>query len=112
MGEKVIYHYHIWKVKNFQDINKKFLFYLLDFETQNMKSQSANGFALLHITKGTIENWKIHIASSEKEQTQVSDTLFSLEQIIKIQSQKLEVLKLHKKGLMQALFPDVNNIYE
>ena len=51
-GEKTIYHYHIWKVEPNDAIDKNFLFILLDYETEKMKSQSANGFALLHITKG------------------------------------------------------------
>lgn len=109
IGEKVIYHYHIWKVKNKSGINKKFLYNLLDFETEQMKSQMANGFALLHITKGTIENWKSRIPVSEKEQEKISDTLSSVDDLIKAQNQKLEALQLHKKGLLQGLFPNVND---
>lgn len=109
IGEKVIYHYHIWKVKNKNGVNKKFLFNLLDFETERMKSQMANGFALLHITKGTIENWKSHIPVSEKEQQIIADTLSSIDDLINAQNQKLEALQLHKKGLLQGLFPSVND---
>ncbi len=110
IGEKVIYHYHIWKVKNKTGVNKKFLFNLLDFETERMKSQMANGFALLHITKGTIENWKSHIPVSEIEQAKIADTLSSVDDLINAQIEKVEALQLYKKGLLQGLFPNVNEV--
>ena len=103
--EKVIYHYHIWKVVNNPDVNKGFLYLLLDYETERMKTQSANGFALLHITKGTIENWKCYIPKSETEQQKIASCLSSLDDLITAHTQKLDALKAHKKGLMQQLFP-------
>jgi type I restriction enzyme, S subunit len=42
---------------------------------------------------------------STAEQQKIADCLSSLNNLIAAQSQKLETLKLHKKGLMQALFP-------
>jgi len=39
------------------------------------------------------------------EQQKIADCLSSLEYLITTQSQKLEALELHKKGLMQQLFP-------
>ena len=40
-----------------------------------------------------------------KEQQKIADCLSSLEHLISTQSQKLETLQTHKKGLMQQLFP-------
>ena len=105
--EKVIYHYHIWKVKNKMGLNRKFLFNLLDYETFKMKSQSLNGFALMHITKGTIENWQSHIPKSEKEQQKIAECLSSLDELITAQAEKIEELQLHKMGLLQGLFPNI-----
>lgn len=107
--EKVIYHYHIWKVKNKLGLNRKFLFYLLSYETFRMKSQSLNGFALMHITKGTIENWESFIPINEKEQQKIASCLSSLDELITAQAERIEQLKLHKKGLMQGLFPSVTD---
>jgi type I restriction enzyme S subunit len=104
-GEKVIYHYHIWKVLPDTSISKHFLFVLLDNETERMKTQNANGFALLHITKGTIENWECSIPKSKAEQQKIASCLSSLDEVIEAHSQKLELLKDHKKGVMQNLFP-------
>lgn len=55
-GEKVIYHYHIWKViPNEQKILKKFLYHILEWDTSSLKSEHSNGSTMMHITKGTIE---------------------------------------------------------
>ncbi len=106
-GEKVIYHYHIWKVLPNTSISKDFLYVVLDNETERMKTQNANGFALLHITKGTIENCKCNIPKSKVEQQKIAFCLSSLDELISAQSDKIEQLKLHKKGLMQGLFPKI-----
>lgn len=45
-----------------------------------------------------------------QEQQKVSDCLSSLDNLMYRQNQKIENLKAHKKGLMQQLFPDVNEI--
>ena len=39
------------------------------------------------------------------EQQRISDDLTSIDDLITAQSDKLEALKIHKKGLMQQLFP-------
>lgn len=107
--EKVIYHYHIWKVKNKEDVNRNFLFNLLDFETFRMKARSLNGFALMHITKGAIENWQSLVPKSENEQKKIASCFSALDEVITAQTAKLEQLKLYKKGLMQGLFPKIDS---
>jgi len=39
------------------------------------------------------------------EQQKIADCLSSLDEVIELEAQKLDVLKTHKKGLMQQLFP-------
>ena len=43
------------------------------------------------------------------EQQKIADFLSALDDLISAQSQKLEALRAHKKGLMQQLFPNPNN---
>ena len=43
------------------------------------------------------------------EQQKIADCLSSLDDLISAQSQKLDALKTHKNGLMQQLFPNINN---
>ena len=42
---------------------------------------------------------------SHFEQQKIASCLSSIDELIIAQSQKLEALKMHKKGLMQQLFP-------
>jgi type I restriction enzyme S subunit len=46
------------------------------------------------------------------EQERIADCLSSLDQLILGQSDKLEALKTHKKGLMQQLFPSLSEAEE
>lgn len=57
-----------------------------------------------------IENIPISIPKDPKEQQKIADFLSSLDEIIESQTQKIEALKEHKKGLMQQLFPNLNNV--
>jgi len=104
LGEKVIYHYHIWKVLANELVLKQFLYVILVYETDKIKSQSAKGLGLLHITKGSIEAWKTPIPSLP-EQQKIADCLSSLDELIQLQNKKVEALKSYKKGLLQNLFP-------
>jgi len=103
-GERVIYHYHIWKVVENQGIDKSFLFTCLGRETEKMKAESANGAAMLHITKGTIESWDCGIPSVA-EQQKIAACLTALDTQLAAQAAKIDSLKTHKRGLMQQLFP-------
>jgi type I restriction enzyme S subunit len=40
-----------------------------------------------------------------KEQQKIASCLSSIDALITAQAEKIEQLKLHKKGLMQGLFP-------
>ncbi len=43
------------------------------------------------------------------EQQKIAEFLSSLDDLIESQTEKIEALKEHKKGLMQQLFPSINN---
>lgn len=46
----------------------------------------------------------------EKEQQKIADCLSSLDDCIKAQADKIEALRIHKKGLMQGLFPSIEEV--
>lgn len=47
---------------------------------------------------------------NKKEQKKIASALSSLDELIMAQGQKLEALQLHKKGLLQGLFPNLNEV--
>ncbi len=56
-GPRAIYHYHIWKVVPTEAIEKMFLFHLLAADSENIKAEG-NGIAMVHATKGGMEQRK------------------------------------------------------
>lgn len=62
-----------------------------------------------HISSQQIKDFKINFPPKVEEQIKIAETLSSLDDMIIEQSNKIEHLKSHKKGLMQGLFPNVSN---
>ncbi|WP_228451789.1 restriction endonuclease subunit S [Chryseobacterium sp. SN22] len=58
-----------------------------------------------YIVLSTIYEMTILFPKTEKEQQKIADCLTSLDELITAHKDKLEVLKNHKKGLLQNLFP-------
>ena len=54
-----------------------------------------------------MKNVEIVLPTSFKEQQKIADCLSEIDKIITEQSNKVEQLKAHKKGLMQGLFPSL-----
>ncbi len=77
-GEKVIYHYHIWKMVCSEEIDKFFLCYWLDSdELKKQTMTNLHGATMAHITKGIIEAAYVSFPSISKQQSIVA-TLDSL----------------------------------
>lgn len=56
-GQKVIYHYHIWKIEVDKTIaDKRYLYHLLDWDTEQIKLAQGAGTTMVHVTKGSMEN--------------------------------------------------------
>jgi type I restriction enzyme M protein len=73
-GGKVIYHYHIWKmVPNENVILKKYLYLVLEKETERMKAENTNGSTMLHLTKEGIEQLEIPLPPLEIQQQIVAE---------------------------------------
>jgi type I restriction enzyme S subunit len=53
-----------------------------------------------------VEGFEMDLPPLATEQQKIADCLTSLDEVIKLQTKKLEALKAHKKGLMQRLFPE------
>lgn len=89
-----------------QNSNNRFIFYYLSLEHVNSRGRdfmSGSGGqqrvpADFYIQLGTP-------VPTLPEQQKIADCLSSLDDLIAVESEKLETLKVHKKGLMQELFP-------
>ncbi len=62
------------------------------------------GGAVPSVNKSTLEEIEV-IVPGPVEQARIADCLSSLDELIAAQSRKVDALKIHKKGLMQQLFP-------
>ena len=72
-GEKVIYHYHIWKMITNGNIDKRYLFYWLQSShLTNQVMSNLHGTTMAHITKGIMETTIIGFPSFEKQLNIVS----------------------------------------
>ncbi len=89
-----------------QDYSSAFIYYSLDLNAQNI-SELAGRQAVPIINKSIFSTFVLDMPSLN-EQQKISECLSSLDELIAFQSERLESLKLHKKGLMQQLFPAAN----
>ena len=71
--EKVIYHYHIWKMDCSNRIHRKFMFYWL--QSDDLKKQAftnLHGATMAHLTKALIESLQVPVPSLSEQQRIVS----------------------------------------
>lgn len=102
-GEKVIYHYHIWKLVLQDKIDKLFALQLLEVDKANIMSDK-NGSTMVHITKQGMENKQTILPISLNEQKQIAKFLSSMDKLITLHQRKLDHLQLQKKALLQQMF--------
>jgi len=67
--------------------------------------KEAQGAKVLGISKARLENLNVFYPKNEKEQQKIANCLSSLDKLITAETEKLDLLKDHKKGLLQQLFP-------
>ena len=100
-GEKVIYHYHIWKVL-FGNNNLHFSYYLL-YALTLAKQRDMHGSAMQHLTKTNMDNSFVALPSLGEQQSIASylDTKCSeIDALIAIKQQKIDELKDYKKSVI------------
>ncbi|MZU15611.1 restriction endonuclease subunit S [Bifidobacterium longum] len=102
-GEKVIYHYHIWKVELSKFLDRNFTLQLLEADKARLLS-STNGSTMIHVTKGDMESKIVSIPNID-EQKQIGSFFKQLDNTITLHQRKLAKLKALKQGYLQKLFP-------
>ncbi|MCP1994476.1 restriction endonuclease subunit S [Flavobacterium sp. HSC-61S13] len=89
-------------------INGVFLSYLMNNVKKKEIAQLAQGISVVHLYSNQLKTLKINIPKP-KEQQKIASCLSALDELIASQVKKIEHLKQHKKGLMQGLFPKIND---
>ncbi|WP_214808776.1 MULTISPECIES: restriction endonuclease subunit S [unclassified Exiguobacterium] len=102
-GEKLIYHYHIWKIELSDKTDKLFAKYLLDYDKEKILSDK-NGSTMVHITKKGMEEKEVNLPSYS-EQIKIGIFLKNLDDVISLHQQELDALKQTKQGFLQRMFP-------
>lgn len=93
------------------DVNKysKYFIYTL-LNSKNIREsieKKATGSTRKRIGLDELRNIKLLIPHSLKEQQKIAECLLAVDNLIAAQTEKIEQLKAHKKGLMQGLFPKI-----
>ncbi len=81
----------------------------LPINQEKLLSQSAGGAIKNVVGVGELKEIEMPTPGF-KEQQKIADCLASLDDLITAQTQKLAALKIHKKGLMQQLFPVLDEV--
>jgi type I restriction enzyme S subunit len=87
-----------------QDIDPRFVFLNLGSRYEELRGLSNSG-GQENLSQGLIQGLPFSYPKDQSEQQRIADCLTNLDDLITAQTQKLEALKTHKKGLMQQLFP-------
>lgn len=96
-------------IKFKKDIDSGFVFQYLtsDIGVANISSV-ISGSGHPKISKTDLRQVSVTLPPRiEEEQQKIASCLSSLDALITAQAEKIEQLKLHKKGLMQGLFPKI-----
>ena len=101
-GEKVIYHYHIWKVEIKSGFDKQFAVQLFEYDKAKILNDK-NGSTMVHITKKGMEDKRVLLPSIE-EQIQIGNFFKRLDEVINLKQQELNALKQTQKAFLQKMF--------
>ena len=68
-GGKAIFHYHIWKVvHDHKQVDKKYLFYFFQWDTEQAKAEQGAGTTMLHVSMGSMNERDIQIPPLPEQQ--------------------------------------------
>ena len=93
------------------DLQKDFFLHLLNDgeEFKRFALAQKKGGTRTRLYLNVLRAWQA-ILPSYPEQQKIADCLSSIDELITAKSQKLDALKIHKKGLMQQLFPVLDEV--
>lgn len=102
----------LWAAKPKSDTSMRFISFILGSnQGRATLALSAKGSSdsMKNITKSDVLAF-LALIPSLPEQQRIAECLSSLDELITAQTQKIDLLKDHKKGLMQRLFPRIDEV--
>ena len=113
--EKVIYHYHIWKlVENKEKVDRTYLYYYLLHQTPFYLG-GVNGATMVHITKKNMEKKTVYIPSSLNVQHRIASILSTYDSLIENNTKRIRLLEkmaenLYTEWFVRFRFPGHENV--
>lgn len=95
----------IWLGNDEKNILNSFLFHCYS----TLKWQTSDGGIISRLYNSDFKNMQVKFPKNKAEQQKIASCLSALDELIAAQAEKIEQLKQHKKGLMQGLFPKMND---
>jgi len=113
--EKVIYHYHIWKmVCDDSLLSKKFAYHFLNWDKKLIIQEHSRGVGMFHLTKSAIENRSFRLPSLQVQNIIVSklDELFEkVDKAILLLQENISKTKSLMGSTLDGLFDIVAEKY-
>jgi type I restriction enzyme M protein len=97
-GDKAILNQHIFKVEHKKEINRKYLYLVLNDAVSEVEENLHGGVGLVHITKGNLEKIKVPIPSSETQEKIVCEfeeqekIIETNQKLINIMEEKIDII--------------------
>ncbi|OHU89207.1 MULTISPECIES: restriction endonuclease subunit S [Pseudoalteromonas] len=110
-GRDVAFNQDVKALNLKKPIFEEFLLYLLiASELRLLGAVTKTGIGAGKLDTADLKDFRFRIPLNTKEQQKIADCLSSVDNLIRAQAQKIEELKDHKKGLMQKLFPNMDEV--
>ena len=98
----------VWIDNPTLELSNEMLLYIMS----NVNWAKLNSTTITRIYGDDLRDLMLKFPKSESEQQKIAGCLLSLDNQISAQTEKIETLKQHKKGLMQGLFPSAQEVTE
>ena len=97
-GDKVIYHYHIWKIQLSDELEENFTYWMLEADKANLTANT-NGSTMIHVTKSEMESKEISIPFKE-EQLKIGKLMNKLDQLITVNQRISKFIAFDQTGTL------------
>ena len=100
-GEGVL-NQHLFKVVPFENVDKYFLYYLLDYNMPKL-GESSHGSTMKHIKRKELETYSVKIPTTLSAQRRIAAILASADKVIAATQKTIAKYKQMKQGMMEDL---------